>query len=362
MPRQSARLGSKRPASGTSGGAANPRPPKRPRRAQTPRRARQVANNYQPPPPPQVNFVTQDGQDPPAQPLPTLSNDIIERIVAEVHQRMSGNSAAPNTATREVPLQHPSSEQLSNERSTTEGEPSVPFVSVGLPVDARVNEKTRQKIWNKEYVDLGTLLVTPHRQSRFQLTVNHAESNSSPSLVLEPAEKPKKITSIDLWLTAFNVYIGIYTSKHHTEAPALMKYVSIIRDLADRGHNWQFYDENFRFLRQSHVASMPWGSIHSELWLRSHVSNNRASVGARAPTSQRARSDIPFGYCYRFHRGIYCSRNCNFKHSCFKCQGEHRVKDCNFRPPRQNAIDKSPLSAKQPQAQQTKPAHSGASR
>lgn len=117
---------------------------------------------------------------------------------------------------------------------------------MGLPVDARVPEKIRQKIWNKEYIDLGALLACPTGHDRFKLTVNNAGSGLSPSLVLEPAQQPKKITSIDSWLSAFNVYVGIYTMTYLAEAPALMKFSSIIRDLAD-GNNWHFYDENFRF-------------------------------------------------------------------------------------------------------------------
>ena len=30
-----------------------------------------------------------------------------------------------------------------------------------------------------------------------------------------------------------------------------MKYSEIIRDLAARGYNWRYYDENFRYLRQT---------------------------------------------------------------------------------------------------------------
>ena len=135
--------------------------------------------------------------------------------------------------------------------------------------------------------------------------------------------------------------------KHSTEALALVKYVSLIRDLADRGHNWQFYDENFRFLRQSHVASMPWGAIHNELWLRSHFApNTRVSLPTRSGP-QRVKTDgTPPGYCFRFHSGNKCQVNCRYKHSYFRCKGEHKAKDCNFRAPRSNNTDKSPLSAK----------------
>ena len=45
-----------------------------------------------------------------------------------------------------------------------------------------------------------------------------------------------------------------------------MKYEKAVRDLAARGGNWRFYDTQFRSLRQSNVAGMPWGTTHWELW------------------------------------------------------------------------------------------------
>ena len=76
---------------------------------------------------------------------------------------------------------------------------------------------------------------------------------------------------------------GVFTSRFSSDGPGLMKYGSTIQDLAARGHNWRFYDENFRFLRQSPSTSLPWGNIHWELWLcsQSPVSVKRAQT----PTS-----------------------------------------------------------------------------
>ena len=48
--------------------------------------------------------------------------------------------------------------------STSERPPPVPgqcFQSVSLPVDARVSEKLREKIWKDEFIDFGSLLVNP---------------------------------------------------------------------------------------------------------------------------------------------------------------------------------------------------------
>ena len=79
----------------------------------------------------------------------------------------------------------------------------------------------------------------------------------------------KKIQTIDVWLQVFHIFVGIYTQKYPHEAPALMKYWHTIQDLATRRQNWRFYDENFRYLRQTQRSLVPWRFIHKELF---HVS------------------------------------------------------------------------------------------
>ena len=97
------------------------------------------------------------------------------------------------------------------------------------------------------------------------------------SLCLEPVSKPKQIASIEMWNSCFLIFVGVYTSKYPTEAPALMKYGEIIQDLAARGHNWRYYDQNFRFLRQKQASAFPWGVLHGELWLRAQSPLTRKS-------------------------------------------------------------------------------------
>ena len=121
------------------------------------------------------------------------------------------------------------------------------FRSVNLPIDARVPAKIRAKIWNNEFINFGSLLVNPVLDGKMQLTIQNAGSSDLPSFALEPISKPKKITTIDFCLTAFHIFVGVYMGKCPTEAPALMKYSEIVQDLAVRGHNWRYYDENFRF-------------------------------------------------------------------------------------------------------------------
>lgn len=116
-----------------------------------------------------------------------------------------------------------------------------------------------------------------------------------------------------------------------------MKYCSTIQDLAGGDHNWKYYDENFRFLRQAHHLALPRDRIHDELWLKSHQVFQARSL---QPTSQvrlpGGTDTTPKGYCFRFHKGRKCSPASAYKHLCYKCEGSHPVSKCNFTWPSQN--------------------------
>ena len=62
-------------------------------------------------------------------------------------------------------------------------------------------------------------------------------------------------------MSAFRIFVTVYTRKYPADAPALMKYGDLIQDLASRSHNWKFYDENFRFMSQSQSEAYPWGTV-----------------------------------------------------------------------------------------------------
>ena len=155
-----------------------------------------------------------------------------------------GNSSAVDQVTQVVQSVHSS---LAGESPSTGAfQPKDLFTCVNLPVDARVPLKLKTKIWNNEFIDFGLLLANQFAEGKYQLTINPGDG-SSPSLALEPITKPKKIVLIDSWVQAFHVFVGVFTSRFPSDAPGLMKYGSTIQDLAARGHNWHFYDENFRF-------------------------------------------------------------------------------------------------------------------
>ena len=133
-------------------------------------------------------------------------------------------------------------------------QPSQMFISPSLPVDARVSDKVKAKIWNNEFFEFSLLLSNPVQDNSYKVTVSNFDREQLPSLCLVPANKAKRNLSIEAWISCFHIFVGVYTSRYPHEAPALMKYGEVVQDLAARGFNWRFYDENFRFLRQAHAA------------------------------------------------------------------------------------------------------------
>lgn len=120
-----------------------------------------------------------------------------------------------------------------------------------------------------------------------------------PTLSLEPTTKTKHIPNVEVWTTAFQVFVGVYASKYPGEAPALMKYAEVVRDLAARGGNWRYYDTQFRFLRSTKASEMPWGATHWELWIRAQNFGNSAKP--RYQTVSQPSLFVPKGFCRKFH-------------------------------------------------------------
>ena len=206
------------------------------------------------------------------------------------------------------------------------------FTPMSLSIDSRVPGKLKAKIWAHEYFDFGLLLTNSPIEQQYQLSFTTSKDSGSTGLAtlcLEPTNKPKPISTIEAWTNAFQIYVGVYTSKFPQEAPALMKYGEVVRDLAVRGANWRYYDTNFRYLKQQQPSNISWGAIHWELWIRSQNLTPRPlrplGVGGNPSTF------VPRGYCRKYHRGGNCT-GCSYKHECHKCHRLHPSFKCNFRP------------------------------
>ena len=207
----------------------------------------------------------------------------------------------------------------------TDHRPDKIHTLISVPLSSRVPDKIQSKIWANEYIDLGTLLSSLPGDPKYNFTVKSSGSNQ-PVVSLEPVQNSKRITSIDQWTTAFQVFVAVYTIRFPDSAPGLMKYSATVRDLAAKNAHWRYYDENFRYLRQKSL--FPWDEVHWELWLQAHHMTKLSSSN-NPPNSFNRQSKQPFprGFCWKFHQGERCF-GCNFKHACFKCGGDHPATKC----------------------------------
>ena len=213
--------------------------------------------------------MVSNARPPSAAPVPTAvtSSSVINSCVSPSHQ-LPGLPLVSSSDLVDTVVQG----SVAATQSALSGElpvinpvlPAQLFSSPSLPIDARVSDKLRSKIWNNEFIEFGVLLTNPIAESKYQVTISSSARGPVPSLCLEPVNKSRKILSIATWLSCFHVFVGMYTSRFPHESPALMKYGEVVQDLAFRGFNWQFYDEIFVFFgRRSQHHSLGAVSIGS---------------------------------------------------------------------------------------------------
>ena len=209
--------------------------------------------------------------------------------------------------------------------------PEETFSSVTFDLESRVSDRVKAKIWANEYVDFGSLLTVSPDESKYRISVT--DDHDHPSLCLEHVKPKRRSLTIDQWLTAFNVFVAVYTIKTPSAISSLKKYCEVVRDIAAKQGNWRYHDKQFRFLRQSKPDRYPWDNVAWELWhhaLHSSLTTSRPNCNndfrTRRP-NQRPFQSFPKGVCWRFHAGQFC-REFNFKHSCFKCGSVHPATQC----------------------------------
>ena len=228
---------------------------------------------------------------------------------------------------------------------------SEPFASIAVALGSRVSPKLRAKIWANEFIDFGALLTSSPNKNRFSVCLTPSSNSSNqPRLTLEPCQPPQKIHTFLQWLSAFNVFVAIFSEKFPNETPRLMKYSEIVRDISSKPGDWYFYDEQFRYIRQSAPDKYPWDTVHWELWIKA-VFNFRAKPAQlkaeMAPPRTRSRQSFPKGTCWAFHAGKYCG-GCKFAHTCFKCGAKHPVSQCSAVNQQRAALTKNGPSVPQP--------------
>ncbi|WAR30537.1 hypothetical protein MAR_033079, partial [Mya arenaria] len=104
-----------------------------------------------------------------------------------------------------------------------------------------LDQKLADKILNGEYVDFASIIHRDHLGE----TMTIKKTNNSTVTSIQKASA-KRITEIDQWNKAFQIYADIYSAKYHSQAPQLFRYMSIIQNLSHNSQQWIAYDEKFR--------------------------------------------------------------------------------------------------------------------
>lgn len=184
----------------------------------------------------------------------------------------------------------------------------------GIPLGASVSIKLRQKIWCNEYIDLKSLLDT--KDEPLSVTISTGVIN------LHQGQKSKVPISLGQWTDAFLIFSAIYLEKFPTEAPNLLKYCHMIREMQylHGDQAFRMYDEHFRKLRET--VNAPWQNPVQELRLKAATTKFQF---------QKPQQNQPFRtrFCFQFNKGERCSRSpCPFKHICMRCKSNHPKSKC----------------------------------
>ena len=87
-----------------------------------------------------------------------------------------------------------------------------------------------------------------------------------------------KIENFQQWQRLWEIYTAIYILHPNLtlEAGSLLKYMQVVRDLADNGGDWLSYDEAFRTMREA--MGWDWAFVPNELWNKASRPSSRKSA------------------------------------------------------------------------------------
>ncbi|XP_055998401.1 uncharacterized protein LOC130047427 [Ostrea edulis] len=193
-----------------------------------------------------TTVTTHMATDLPTQPsLPVIP--LSTPAVVDPHQQVMAN----------FPINENRGEQTSGENVTNTmhsyHEPAIaPLVSVGDELAVHIEQTIKEKIWNRDYIELSKLI-----QSEFEISNEQRVSVVNGQLVIQPKNPPKRITAIHTWTDAFLIFASIYLTRNPVDLQGILKYMHIVRLAANRSvSGWIEYDRQIR-LRLSRILTFP---------------------------------------------------------------------------------------------------------
>ena len=136
--------------------------------------------------------------------------------------------------------------------------------SISKPLALDIDPKIKTNIWALEYIDLSCLLNKKQSKVKFQPT-----ETSEGGMAWEKQQPPTyRFENISHWLSAFHIFVSIYSEKYPKETGSLMKYADIIQTLARRSCDVAayIYDRTYREWREHDYESLPWDQVNNELY------------------------------------------------------------------------------------------------
>uniref|UniRef100_A0A8W8I4T9 Retrotransposon gag domain-containing protein n=1 Tax=Magallana gigas TaxID=29159 RepID=A0A8W8I4T9_MAGGI len=241
---------------------------------------------------------------------PALSPDVLETITAQVTQRVTAtirdelttlinninsNSASNSQGSISInpigasnnddndglvresryldnAIQHSVEAVVVDHTEKIAGKCPTGFVSTAVPIDARVSDQTKLKIWSNQYIEFASLL-SKDKQKKGKLSIQVEDGDSPGKLTIHQVENDSQsevtLSSMHDWLTAWNRFAAIYCIKYPEQQAKLAKHLESVRDIADAKGNLKAYDTDFRMLVAQGQVS--WGDVHIELYVNARL-------------------------------------------------------------------------------------------
>ena len=210
----------------------------------------------------------------------------------------------------------------------------IKIVSGGLPLGWALEQATKDKIMNDQYIDLSDLLEQGNQQ-HYAVSI---DPESGASFIF--TKNKKAIRNIKEWDKAFATYMSVYLQKPDNirHWAHLITYSNEIKSMADDGLNFLDYDETFREERAGMHTPWDWNVFRQDLFNRIHRKalayktnfNTNRKLGFDTKSTGSNIPKVPMGYCFDYHTiGKRCNRlNCSFKHTCSCGRGQHTMYTC----------------------------------
>ena len=190
-----------------------------------------------------------------------------------------------------------------------------------------------KKIFNKEYIDLATLLPPDISQLDKKQSGRFNWDPKTKHLTQEE-DDPKTLGTFNMWSKAFEIFMEVHLMRYPEEAAQLLRYVRLVRDAAymharSKIQHWRLYDTEFR-KKLARYPTIRWDTTDQYLWNRLVILQLAGASGSSTNDNRSKKGGASFkskNPCKEFNSEAGCSRaKCRFTHIKRKKDEENKKK------------------------------------